>query len=238
MEQERLKTESLTGIVNVLYEDNHIIAVLKPAGIPVQKGGRKQSLDLVVKDYLKKKYKKPGNVFLGIVHRLDQPVSGIILFAKTSKGASRLSEQFREKELEKTYRAVLVGKLKNKRGILKSRIRKEKGGYFRAVIDGPAYGEPQDKKGKEAELEYKIVKEGAKNSLVEIKLGTGRFHQIRAQFSSIGHPVLGDVKYGSPMVLPGGKIALHSSKITFVAATGDRKVELAVSDPAYFKELL
>lgn len=224
--------------MNVLYEDNHVIAVLKPAGIPVQKGGRRQSLDLMVKDHLKNKYRKPGNVFLGIVHRLDQPVSGIILFAKTSKGASRLSEQFRERELEKTYRAVLVGKLKNKKGVLKSRIRKEKGGYFRAIVDGPAYGEPRDEKGKEAELEYRIVKEGPKNSLVEIKLGTGRFHQIRAQFSSIGHPVLGDAKYGSPAILPDGKIALHSSKISFMAATGDRKVELAVSDPEYFKELL
>lgn len=149
-------------MVNVLYEDNHIIAVMKPAGIPVQKGGKGQSLDLMVKDYLKTKYKKPGNVFLGIVHRLDQPVSGIILFAKTSKGASRLSEQFREKELEKTYRAVLTGKLKNKKGVLKSRIRKERSGYFRAIVEGPAYGEPVTEKGREAELEYRIVKEGAK----------------------------------------------------------------------------
>jgi 23S rRNA pseudouridine1911/1915/1917 synthase len=225
-------------MVDVLYEDNHIIATLKPAGIPVQKGGKGMSLDLMVKEYLKNKYKKPGNVFLGTVHRLDQPVSGIILFAKTSKGASRLSEQFREHELQKTYRAVLIGKLKNKKGVLKSRIRKEKGGYFRAVVDGPAYGEPQDERGKEAELEYKIIKEGQKNSLAEIKLGTGRFHQIRAQFSSIGHPVFGDVKYGSPAVLPHGKIALHSAKISFMTATGDRKVELNVSDPAYFKDLL
>jgi len=225
-------------MVNVLYEDNHIIAVMKPAGVPVQKGGKGQSLDLMVKDYLKTKYKKPGNVFLGIVHRLDQPVSGIILFAKTSKGASRLSEQFREKELEKTYRAVLTGKLKNKKGVLKSRIRKERSGYFRAIVEGPAYGEPVTEKGREAELEYRIVKEGAKNSLAEIKLGTGRFHQIRAQFSSIGHPILGDAKYGSPTLLPDGMIALHSAKISFMAATGERKVELNVSDPAYFKDLL
>jgi 23S rRNA pseudouridine1911/1915/1917 synthase len=192
----------------------------------------------MVKDYLKNKYKKPGNVFLGTVHRLDQPVSGIILFAKTSKGASRLSEQFRERELEKTYRAVLTGKLKRKKGVLKSRIVKEGKGSFRAVVNGPATGGPTQKKGKEAELEYRIVKEGAFNSLAEIKLETGRFHQIRAQFGSIGHPVLGDIKYGSPTVLPNGKIALHSSGIAFMTATGERKVELVSPDPSYFKDIL
>ncbi|MFA5052455.1 MAG: RNA pseudouridine synthase [Parcubacteria group bacterium] len=216
-------------MVNVLYEDNHIIAVLKPAGIPVEKGRRNVYLAGQVKDYLKNKYKKPGNVFLGIVHRLDQPVSGIVLFGKTSKGASRLSEQFRERELEKVYRAVLVGKLKRKKGILKSRIKKEGGNYFRATTDP---------KGKEAELEYRIVKEGEFNSLAEIRLGTGRFHQIRAQFAAIGHPIMGDAKYGSPTVLPEGKIALHSTKLTFMAATGERKVELVSSEPEYFKELL
>jgi 23S rRNA pseudouridine1911/1915/1917 synthase len=225
-------------VVDVLYEDNHIIAVLKPAGISVQKGRTNKSLDLMVKEYLKNKYKKPGNVFLGIVHRVDQPVSGIILFAKTSKGASRLSEQFRERQLEKTYRAILVGKLKCKKGTLKSRIIKEEGGGFRAVIPGPATGETEEKRGKEAELEYRIVKEGPLNSLAEIKLGTGRFHQIRAQFASIGHPILGDVKYGSLTVLPERKIALHSSRMVFMTATGERKVELLASDPDYFKELL
>ncbi|MFA4999407.1 MAG: RNA pseudouridine synthase [Parcubacteria group bacterium] len=216
-------------MVNVLYEDNHIIAVLKPAGIPVMKGKGDVSLAKQVKDYLKKKYKKKGNVFLGIVHRLDQPVSGVVLFGKTSKGASRLSEQFRERELEKIYRAVLVGKLKRKKGILKSRITKEGGNYFRATADP---------RGKEAELEYRVVKEGDFNSLVEIRLGTGRFHQIRAQFAAIGHPVFGDAKYGSPAILPDRAVALHSSRITFMAATGERKVELVASEPAYFRELL
>jgi 23S rRNA pseudouridine1911/1915/1917 synthase len=225
-------------MIDVLYEDNHIIAVSKPAGIPVQKGRGDKSLDLMVKDYLKNKYKKPGNVFLGIVHRLDQPVSGIILFAKTSKGASRLSEQFRAKELEKTYRAILTGKLKQKKGALKSQIIKERGGSFRAIINNSSIDKLVSEKGKEAVLEYKVVKEGAFNSLAEIKLETGRFHQIRAQFASIGHPVLGDVKYGSPTVLADGKIALHSSRLIFMTATEDRKVELASPDPLYFKEIL
>lgn len=225
-------------MLNILYEDNHIIAVFKPAGILTQKTNGKNSLDLMVKNYLKEKYKKTGNVFLGIVHRLDTPVSGIMLFAKTSKGASRLSEQFRNKEIEKIYKAVLIGKLKNKKGILKSRIIKEKNAGFRAVIQGPAYGEPININGKEAELEYKIIKEGSFNSLAEIRLNTGRFHQIRAQFASIGHPILGDVKYGSPTVLSDDKIALHSASISFMATTGERKIKLLASDPLYFKELL
>jgi 23S rRNA pseudouridine1911/1915/1917 synthase len=108
-------------------------------------------------------------------------------------------------------------------------IRKEGKNYFRART-----GEG----GKEAELEYRVVKEGARNSLAEIKLGTGRFHQIRAQMGSIGHPVLGDVKYGSPVVLPGGKIALHSSKISFKAATEERTVNLTVADPDFFADIL
>ena len=234
-------------LIKVLYEDNHIIAVVKPAGIPTEQGKKGISLDLMVKDYLKNKYKKPGNVFLGIVHRLDQPVSGIMLFAKTSKGASRLSEQFREQELQKIYRAALVGKLRQKQGVLKSLIIKEKSNHFRAkVIEyDPLKSNQKIKTSKvhtaierEAELEYKIIKEGALNSIVEIKLHTGRFHQIRAQFASIGHPVIGDIKYGSPTMLPDGKIALHSSKITFMTATGERKVELMTPEPKYFYDLL
>jgi len=234
-------------IIKVLYEDNHIIAVYKPAGIPAQQGSGDISLDIMVKDYLKTKYKKPGNVFLGIVHRLDQPVSGIMLFAKTSKGASRLSEQFRERELQKTYRAVLIGKLKQKKGILKSQIVKERGGSFRAIICEQNVSSVNLKlqsvnsdecKTQTAELEYKIIKEGALNSLAEIKLHTGRFHQIRAQFASIGHPVAGDIKYGSLTILPDKKIALHASQIIFMTATGDRKVELSAETPTYFHRLL
>ncbi|MDD5099214.1 MAG: RNA pseudouridine synthase [Candidatus Colwellbacteria bacterium] len=222
--------------IKVLYEDNHLIAVYKPAGIPAQKGGRGISLDVMVKDYLKSKYKKPGNVFLGLVHRIDQPVSGAMLFAKTSKGASRISEQFRDREIGKKYRAILIGKFKEKKGLLKSKmIKMDRGGYHKAEV--VPFGSSSDNS-KEATLEYRVIKESAKNSLVEIKLGTGRFHQIRAQFASLGHPVLGDTKYGSLIILPEGKIALHSSGITFKSATGDKDIEVVAPEPEYFKEIL
>ena len=216
-------------MLDVIYEDNHIIAVNKPAGVPVQKGRNGESLDLMVKDYLRSKYKKTGNVFLGIVHRLDQPVSGIVIFGKTSKGASRLSEQFRERTVKKIYRAILVGKFKEKKDVLKTKIKKQGKGYFRART-----GE----KGKDAELEYKVVKEGEINSLAEIRIKTGRFHQIRVQMGSVGHPVAGDLKYGSPIKLPDGRIALNSAKMEFNSATGDKKIKLSIPDPAYFEDLL
>ena len=180
--------------IQVLYEDNHLIAVLKPAGVLSQgdNTGDKNILD-EVKKYLKEKYNKPGSVFLGLLHRLDRPVSGIMLFAKTSKGASRLSEQFRSHAVEKTYHALIVGKPTENRGVLVNKIQKLKGKNqnFRAEVKSIS----KNNKGEEAVLYYELVKTNIKYSLLKIKIETGRFHQIRSQLSAAGFPILGDVKY-------------------------------------------
>ena len=217
--------------INVLYEDNHLIAVFKPAGILTQ-GDKTGDVNLMdeLKKYLKEKYHKSGNVFLGLLHRLDRPVSGIILFAKTSKGASRLSEQFRNHQIEKTYNAIVMGKIKKSGGILINYIQKDRNAK-RATIG---------KKGnsKKAELFYKVLTSNDKFSLLEIKIKTGRFHQIRAQLSSIGHPILGDIKYGAPFVLPDKSIALAATSISFQTATSKEKKAISVRIPSQWDFML
>lgn len=205
----------------VLYEDNHVIAVAKSAGMLTQgdKSGDPSLMD-EVKKYLKEKYKKPGNVFLGLVHRLDRPVSGIVLFAKTSKGASRLSEQFRNHTIEKTYHALVLGKPPG--GTLTSRLVKNKAQRKTGVRTG---------QGQLAELEYKVVAQYGVYSFVKILLKTGRFHQIRAQFAFAGHPVLGDVKYGAPFSLPDKSIALCATSVAFNLATKDERKIVSIPIP-------
>jgi 23S rRNA pseudouridine1911/1915/1917 synthase len=193
--------------MRVLYEDNHLIAVFKPAGTLVQGDiSLKSCLMDEVKKYLKKKYNKKGNVFLGLLHRIDRPVSGVVLFAKTSKGASRLSEQFRNNEVKKIYRAVVSGKVKEKEGTLINYILKDEENK-KAIID---------EKGKRAELYYKVISSDDKQSVLEVQLKTGRFHQIRAQLAFIGHPIIGDVKYGGPK--SEGNISLSAISLTFKTA--------------------
>lgn len=205
-----------------LYEDNHIIAVYKPAGVLVQgdESGDRCLMD-EVKGYLKEKYQKPGNVFLGLVHRLDRNVSGIVLFAKTSKGASRLSEQFRAHSIKKIYHALVEGHLKEKEGMLKDKLDKDERAMKAVISD----------QGKEATLTYRVVKEIGSNTLVEIELGTGRFHQIRAQFSHAGHPILGDLKYGAHSPLVNQEIALAATKVVFKKAVGEDLVTLEIPIP-------
>lgn len=201
--------------LKVLYEDNHLIAVFKPAGVLVQGDatGDKCLMD-EVKEYLKEKYKKTGNVFLGLLHRLDRPVSGIVLFAKTSKGASRLSEQIRNHEFKKEYHALAEGKLKSAKGELKNFLQYDEK-TKKATIYDTKMGEAQA-----AELSYEVVG-GAKNgTLVKIELKTGRHHQIRAQMAHLGHPLVGDKKYGAKTPYREGEIALCATKITFQTATG------------------
>lgn len=207
--------------LTVLYEDNHVIAVYKPAGVLTQ-GDKSGDLCLMdgVKAYLKKKYKKPGNVFLGLVHRLDRPVSGIVLFAKTSKGASRLSEQFRSHTIEKTYHALVAGK-PNAR-VLVNYLAKDKTQRKMHV---------QEERGQRAELEYTVVASYGPYSLVKILLKTGRFHQIRAQFSFAGFPVLGDTKYGAPFALPDKSIALCATSIVFTLPTQNERKTISILIP-------
>ncbi len=176
--------------LNVLYEDNHLIAIFKPAGL-LSQGDRTGDLSAleVTKSWLKEKHKKPGNVFLGLIHRLDRPVSGVLVLAKTSKGASRLSEQFRTRKVIKIYRALLEGDLKVKDGELSHFIDSESS-LHPFITDEPGAG-------KRAELEFKTLKRHGDKTFVEVELKTGRKHQIRLQFSKIGHPIWGDLRYGS-----------------------------------------
>ncbi len=193
--------------LKVLYEDNHLIAVCKPNGLATQsdRAGGPSLLDQT-KNWLKTEHNKPGNVFLGLVHRLDQPVSGVVLFAKTSKAASRLSKQFRERTTHKIYRAIVTGAPRQVSGELVHYLRKENS-LKATVFPRPT---PDAKK---AELFYIVTETFAHGSLLEVTLKTGRFHQIRAQLAFIDHPILGDVKYGAPHPLPGQQIALYAWKL-------------------------
>ncbi len=209
--------------LKVLYEDNHLIAVFKPAGVLTQ-GDKTGDLCLMdeVKEYLIEKYKKSGKVFLGLLHRLDRPVSGIVLFAKTSKGASRLSEQIRNHEFKKEYHALVEGKFKFVRDGLKNYLlhdeKTNKAKIFDKKIDNSQL----------AELSYEVIKNQGDKTLLKINLKTGRHHQIRAQLAHIGHPIVGDKKYGAKTFLPNNSIALCATKLSFETATGNQTVELNI----------
>lgn len=200
-------------MLNVIYEDNHIIVVVKPQNIPVQEDVS-QDMDLLnqVKSYLKEKYQKPGDAFVGLVHRLDRPTGGIMVFAKTSKAASRLCEQIREKTFKKSYVAIVEGTIREKIGHLEHHLKKNERENKVDVV-------PMLEEGaKKAELNYKVIDTFEdKLSLVDVSLITGRTHQIRVQFSTIGNPLVSDVKYGAKKT--GGNLALWSYKITFVHPT-------------------
>lgn len=212
-------------MLRVLYEDNHIIAVYKPAGILVQAGDRKSgNLMDEVKKYIKEKYKKEGNVFLGLVHRLDRPVCGIVVFAKTSKGASRLSEQFRSREIKKIYIALVEGRVSGT-GDLMHFIKKDPDRLTAIVQDSPSADYQR------AELSYRVLKSGDKTSLLNINLKTGRFNQIRAQLAHVGHPIIGDKKYGAKTKLSEGAIGLCATEITFKTATTDELKTIKIDYP-------
>jgi len=217
--------------LDVLYEDNHLIAVFKPAGVLTQ-GDETGDVSLMdeVKKYLKEKYKKPGNVFLGMLHRLDRPVSGIILFAKTSKGASRLSEQFRNHSVVKIYHAVVIGKLSQNRGTLVNYLNKDEKSKKATISDNNS--------GQAAELSYEVVASNDKYSLLKIQLKTGKFHQIRAQLANAGFSILGDLKYGAPFSLPDKNIALCANSFSFETATTKERKEISIPLPKGWEEYI
>ena len=195
--------------LKVLYEDNHIIVVKKEPNIPSQ-ADKTGDIDMlsIIKEYLKEKYNKPGNVYLGLVHRLDRPVGGVMVFAKTSKAASRLSNQVREKTFKKKYLAVVDGKFDSTKGTLEDYLYKDERNNISKVVD------KNKKNAKLAKLDYKVLEYNEiKNlSLVEVNLHTGRHHQIRVQLSHAGHSIFGDQKYGTRG--QGKQIALWAYELT------------------------
>lgn len=195
-------------MINVIYEDNHLLVVEKPINIPTQEDNTKdKDLLTILKEYIKEKYNKPGDVYLGLVHRLDRPVGGIMVFARTSKAASRLSEQVRNKTFKKTYNAVVIGNIEDT-GKLKDNLLKDEKRNIVKI----------DKNGKEAILNFKKLNYKNNMSLVEINLETGRSHQIRVQMAHHGYPLFGDQKYNKTAKV-GEQIALFAKKIEFIHPT-------------------
>ena len=214
--------------LNVIYEDNHIIVVEKPVNVSVQKDiSEDKDLLTRVKEYVKDKYNKPGNVFIGLVHRLDRPVGGIMVFARTSKAASRLSEQIRNKSVKKEYLAVVRGKLEKERGVLEDYLVHDKRSNITSVVSEREAN--NNKEAKKAILEYEVLAFDEKNdiSLVKIDLKTGRHHQIRVQFDNIGHGLIGDYKYGENSR---GEIspALFAYKLQFLHPTKNEEMSFEI----------
>ncbi len=213
-------------MIKVIYEDNHLLVVEKPVNI-LSQGDNTNDKDMVnlLKDYVKVKYNKPGNVFIGLVHRLDRPVGGVMVFAKTSKAASRLSEQVRNKSFKKTYRAVLNGNMKKDNDTLNDYLYKNKKTNMVSVV------RKDHKESKNAQLSYETLDKKDKFSMVEVDLKTGRPHQIRVQFASRRHPLFGDQRYGQDINKKGDQIALWSYKIEINHPTTKEKMEFICEPP-------
>jgi 23S rRNA pseudouridine1911/1915/1917 synthase len=196
--------------LEILYEDNHCLAVLKPSGVlSTHFEGKDETLDRQVKRYLKEKHQKPGNVFLGIVHRLDKPVSGVLMFARTSKAAARLAEQFRQGTVEKVYWAIVEGEVPRQAGSLEDWLKKDEDAGRVLVV------EPRTTGSRQALLHYQRKGSHGELTWLEIRPQTGRRHQLRVQLAHHGHPVYGDAKYGSIHTF-GKAVALHARALTFL----------------------
>lgn len=201
--------------INIIYEDNHLLVVEKPVNMLSQEdiSGDEDILTLL-KEYIKIKYNKPGNVYLGLVHRLDRPVGGVMVFAKTSKAAARLSQQIRDREFGKIYLAVIRGipAIREEKG-LEHYLIKDRARNIVSVVDKSTEGSQR------AILDYRVIQEIGDLTLVKIILHTGRSHQIRVQLAALGHPLYGDQKYGGHLNQPGQQIALWSSEIRITHPT-------------------
>lgn len=221
-----MKIVSNKSNLQILHEDNHIIVINKRVGDIVQgdKTGDKP-LSEVVKEYIKDKYNKPGEVFLGVVHRLDRPTTGIVIFAKTSKALERMNKMFSERATQKTYWAVVKNKPpKNEDNLIHFLKRNEKNNTSKAHLK-----EVQDSK--KASLDYKIIKELNNYFALEINLHTGRHHQIRAQLQTIGCPIKGDLKYGFDRSNPDGGIHLHARKLHFIHPVSKEEITIIAPTP-------
>jgi len=212
--------------LQVLYEDNHLLAINKSTGMLVQ-GDSTGDVPLVElgKEYIKHKYNKPGAVFLGVVHRLDRPVSGVVVFARTSKALARMNELFREKETRKTYWALVQTKPTQPSGTLlhwlvKDEVKNKTTAYAKPHADGL-----------KSELSYKLIASMGSMHLLEVNPITGRPHQIRVQLASVGCPIVGDVKYGFKQPLPDASIALHARRLEFIHPVQKNALQLLASVP-------
>lgn len=212
--------------MKVVYEDNHLIIVYKESGEIVQgdKTGD-EPLSETVKQYIKEKYQKPGAVFLGVVHRLDRPVSGLVVFARTSKALSRLCNMFRDGEVHKTYWAITKNRPAQSEGTINSwLVRNEK--------QNKSYSYNHEvKNSKKAILKYRLIGQAENYSLLEVNLLTGRHHQIRCQLASMGCPIKGDLKYGAPRSNPDGSISLLSHRVQFIHPVSKIPIDVVAPVP-------
>ncbi len=210
----------------ILYEDNHLFVINKNSGELVQ-GDKTGDVPLIenIKQLIKVRDKKPGNVYLGLIHRLDRPTSGVLIFAKTSKALSRMNEMFKTRDVEKLYWAIVEGKVEQKFERLEHYLRKNQKKNLVTVFTQPT------KDAKKAILEYKVLGELDNYTLLEVDLYTGRSHQIRSQLSFIGNPIKGDLKYGSKRSNRDGSISLHARKISFIHPVSKETIEIIAQPP-------
>jgi 23S rRNA pseudouridine1911/1915/1917 synthase len=215
--------------LQILFEDNHCLAIDKPSGaVSAHFQGKENTCDQQARRYLKEKYQKPGNVFLGVVHRLDKPVSGVLLFARTSKSAARLCEQFRQGTVEKTYLAIVEGEVSSLAGSLEDWLKKDE---IRGRVEIVS---PDTSGARQALLHYQRLAMYHGLSLLELRPQTGRTHQLRVQLAHHGHPIFGDAKYGSTRVFERA-IALHARSLTFLHPIRYEPVTLKADLPALWR---
>ena len=210
----------------ILYEDNHILIINKKVGQLVQgdKTGDQSLLELL-KDFIKERDQKPGNVYLGLVHRIDRPTSGLVIYAKTSKALSRLTQMVKNREIKKTYWAIVPKEIIPQSQTLTHYLKKNEKNNKAIVYNGETNG------AKKAILNYQIIKTLDNYMLLEIDLQTGRHHQIRAQLSKIGVPIKGDLKYGAPRSNPDGGISLHARSLEFIHAVSKEQIKITAPTP-------
>ena len=211
---------------DILFEDNHLIIVNKKCGVLVQgdKTGDTPLLELV-KEYIKNKYDKTGNVFLGLVNRIDRPVSGIVIFARTSKALSRMNDKLKNRQIKKLYWLFISNKFKSKEGKIEGWFKKNK------KINKSFFSKEEINNSKHGSLKYKIIEKLKKYLKIEVDLKTGRHHQIRCSFSEIGFPILGDIKYGSKRTNKGGGIYLHSREVNFIHPISKKELIIKADPP-------